>query len=110
MTDVNKTNEQLMHDLMELRNQVDAFSRMESALKDFSANLVQNSAAPTFVLDNGHRVMLWNRACEEMTGIKAANIVGTDEQWKPFYDHKRPVLADVIINSKPEELPLLYTT
>jgi PAS domain S-box-containing protein len=108
MTEVNKTNEQLMHELMELRKQVDAFSRMESALKEFSANLVKNSAAPTFVLDNGHRVMLWNSACEELTGLKAADIVGTDEQWKPFYDHIRPVLADVILDAKIENLPQLY--
>jgi two-component system NtrC family sensor kinase len=110
MIDENKTNEQLIHELMELRKKVDALSSMESALKEFSVNLVQNLAAPTFVLDNGHRVILWNRACEELTGIKAADIVGTDEQWKPFYSHKRPVLADIIIDSKIEDLPLLYHT
>src|ERR1039457_1858269 len=108
MTDENKTKEQLTHELRELRKQVDAFRLMESGLKEFSANLVQNSAVPTYVVDNGHRVVLWNRACEELTGIKAADIVGTDEQWKPFYDHKRPVLADVIIDAKIEDMPLLY--
>ena len=110
MADEIKTNEQLKLELMELRKQVDAFSRIESALQEFSANLVQNSATPTFVLDNGHRVMLWNRACEEMTGIKPADIVGTDEQWKPFYDHIRPVLADVIIDANIEDLSQLYHT
>lgn len=107
MTDKNKT---MLRELMELRRQVDEFSRMESALKEFSANLVQNSAAPTFVLDNSHRVVLWNSACEELTGIKAADIVGTDGQWKPFYDHKRPVLADVIIDAKDKDLSRLYHT
>ncbi len=110
MADENKTNEQLMHELKELRKQVDAFSLMESSLKEFSANLVQNSAAPTFVLDNGHRVILWNRACEEMTGIKQADIVGTNEQWKPFYDHIRPVLADVVLDERIEDLSQLYQT
>jgi len=110
MNDDIRTNEHLIRELSQLREQVDALSSMESALKEFSANLVQNSATPTFVLDNSHRVMLWNRACEELTGIKAADIVGTDGQWKAFYDHQRPVLADAIIDAKIEDLPLLYQT
>jgi len=94
--------------LAQLRKQVGAFSHMEAALNDFSSNLVQNSAVPTFVLDTSHRIVLWNRACEELTGIKAADIVGTDKQWEPFYDLKRPVLADLIIDAKMEDLPHLY--
>ncbi|MDO9067467.1 MAG: cache domain-containing protein, partial [Deltaproteobacteria bacterium] len=39
--------------------------------KEFSSNLLQVSAVPTFVLDNRHRVILWNKACEELTGKKA---------------------------------------
>ena len=108
MTDENMTREQLMQELAQLRKQVDAFSLMGAALNDFSANLVQNSAVPTFVLDTSHRIVLWNRACEELTGIKAADIVGTDKQWEPFYDLKRPVLADLIIDAKMEDLPHLY--
>ena len=108
MTDENMTREQLMQELAQLRKQVGAFSHMEAALNDFSSNLVQNSAVPTFVLDTSHRIVLWNRACEELTGIKAADIVGTDKQWEPFYDLKRPVLADLIIDAKMEDLPHLY--
>ena len=109
MNDENKTREQLIQELMELRKQITSSNQAETALKTFFENLVQNLAAPAFVVDNGHRVVLWNRACEELTGIKSVDIVGTDDQWKPFYDQKRPVLADVIIDTKPEELPLLYT-
>ncbi|OGT98595.1 MAG: hypothetical protein A2X80_10510 [Geobacteraceae bacterium GWB2_52_12] len=108
MTDENMTREQLMQELAQLRKQVGAFSHMEAALNDFFSNLVQNSAVPTFVLDTSHRIVLWNRACEELTGIKAADIVGTDKQWEPFYDLKRPVLADLIIDAKMEDLPHLY--
>lgn len=110
MNDENKTRDQLIQELTELRQQVTASGQAETALRTFFENLVQNLASPTFVVDNDHRVVIWNRACEELTGIKAADIVGTDDQWKPFYDHKRPVLADVIIDAKTEDLPLLYTT
>lgn len=70
--------------------------------KEFSENLLQNSAVPTFVLDSQHRVIIWNKACEELSGVKALQMVGTDEPWKPFYDKKRPVLADLVIDGKHE--------
>ena len=99
----------MLHELIDLRRQIEICNRDIKAQKDFFENLVQNSAVPTFALDSCHRVILWNRACEELTGIKAADIVGTDEQWKPFYRQKRPVLADLIIDKKIGELQLLYS-
>ncbi|HXE98417.1 MAG TPA: PAS domain-containing protein, partial [Dongiaceae bacterium] len=39
--------------------------------KKFTENLIDNSAAATFVLDPQHKVILWNKACEELTGIAA---------------------------------------
>lgn len=110
MNDDSRKNNQPMPDMKQLYEQVEALKGMESALKEFSANLVQNSATPTFVLDSNHRVMLWNKACEEMTGIKSADIVGTNDQWKAFYDRKRPVLADLIIDGKTEEISRFYQT
>ena len=58
--------------------------------KEFSENLLLNSAIPTFVLDTGHRVIIWNKACEVLTGMKVADILGTADQWKAFYGEKRP--------------------
>ncbi len=78
--------------------------------KDFLQNFIQNSAVPTFVLDDEHRVIIWNRACEEMTGLKAADMIGTDNQWMAFYDHKRPLLADIVMNGNAGELDRLYLT
>ena len=85
--------------------------RAESALaaeKEFAENLVMNSTAPTFVLDPDHRVIIWNRACEELTGIPAAEMLGGADPWKPFYPHKRPVLADLLIDGRLEEIPGFY--
>ena len=78
--------------------------------KEFSQNLLQNSAAPIFVLDTKHQVVIWNRACENLTGVKASDIIGTDQHWKAFYDHKRPVLADLILDGKQKELPHFYSS
>ncbi|MBF0328667.1 MAG: transporter substrate-binding domain-containing protein [Nitrospirae bacterium] len=72
--------------------------------ENFSKNLIQNSATATFVLDRTHRIMLWNKSCEKLTGCKEFDMIGTDDQWKPFYDHKRPTVADVIINHDADEI------
>lgn len=85
--------------------------RAEAALKEqqaFSESLVQNSAVPTFVLDARHRVVIWNRACEQMTGMLATVVIGTDSHWRAFYDQRRSCLADVVIDRNLEELPTNY--
>ncbi|MFA5073153.1 MAG: PAS domain S-box protein [Nitrospirota bacterium] len=79
-----------------------------SEQKKFAENLLENSSVATFVLNPEHKVLIWNKACEELTGYSAAHMIGTDEQWKPFYDHKRPDLADIAIDNDFESLPALY--
>jgi diguanylate cyclase (GGDEF)-like protein/PAS domain S-box-containing protein len=86
---------------------------IEAALaeqREFSENLLQNSAVPSFVLDTSHRVLIWTRACEELTGVAASTVLGTDLQWEPFYDHPRPCLADLIISGDLEETLDLYSS
>ena len=78
--------------------------------KRYAADIVANSATATFVLNDRHTVVLWNRACEELTGIPAMDIVGTDSHWKVFYEKKRPTLADIIIDGAFGQLPSLFGT
>ena len=59
--------------------------------------IFQNSLLPTFAIDNNHLVTHWNRACESVTGISAAEMIGTSEQWRPFYQLKKPLPADFIV-------------
>lgn len=75
--------------------------RSESALavqKEFAESLVQNSVLPTFVLDDKHRVIIWNRACEVMTGIEASGLLGSDQLWKVFYEQQQPLIADLMVD------------
>jgi PAS domain S-box-containing protein len=76
--------------------------------KKFTENLIDNSAAATFVLDPQHKVILWNKACEELTGIDAFAMVGTGKHWQAFYDHDRPCIADIVLNAGHDGLPGLY--
>jgi PAS domain S-box-containing protein len=85
--------------------------KAEESLREqrvFTENLLRHSAIATFVLDAGHKVLIWNKACEELTGVAASDMVGTDLQWKPFYGHERPVLADIVLGEARESLPMLY--
>lgn len=76
--------------------------------KEFAENLILNSAVPTFVLDPQHKVINWNKACEELTGVKAEEVLGTENHWKAFYPKKRQCLADAIIDDTLERLPERY--
>jgi len=73
--------------------------------KNFSEKLLLNSAVPTFVLDAEHRVVIWNRACEELTGIQASDVIGTTDSWKAFHSGKSPALADIVIDAHAGKIP-----
>lgn len=66
------------------------------------AQIVQGSTIPTFVIDQNHLLTHWNKAMERLTGYKAEEMIGTDRQWAPFWDYKRPSMADVIVDRLPE--------
>ncbi len=76
--------------------------------KKFAEEVVDKSAVAAFVLDRDHRVVLWNRAAEELTGVGAADMIGTDNQWRPFYRKQRPTLADIVLDDAHETVSLLY--
>lgn len=52
----------------------------------------------TFVVDKHRKVIAWNRAIEEMTGVKKEDIVGKGDYCYavPFYGTPRPILVDLI--------------
>ena len=72
--------------------------------------IIEGSPIPTFVINKQHKVILWNRACMELTGYSAEDMVGTDKHYIPFYSVKRPVIADLIIDNDIESLNQYYAT
>ena len=67
------------------------------------SQIIEGSAIATLVIDSEHRVTHWNRACEEMTGLDSEAIRGTNRQWQAFYSEERPILADILLDEKPEK-------
>lgn len=71
-------------------------------------NLLECTPIAQFAIGLDHKVVVWNKACELLTGVPARKMIGTDRQWEPFYDHKRPVLADLIIEQDYEKFLDIY--
>ncbi len=67
------------------------------------SQIVEGTSIPTFVVDKGHTVTHWNRACANLTGVSSSEIVGTKKQWSAFYSEERPIMADVIVDELTEE-------
>ncbi len=74
----------------------------------FAVNLMQHLVVPTFVLDPDGRVIVWNRACERLTGVPSNEVVGTRDHWRAFYSEPRLCLADVLAQGRTDELASLY--
>ena len=70
--------------------------------------VIEGSPIPTFVIGRDHRVIYWNRALEELSGLRAEEIVGTKEQWRAFYNEERPCLADLLVDQALESIPQWY--
>jgi PAS domain S-box-containing protein len=84
----------------------------EEALRESEAQLssiLHGSPVLQFVIDRNHRVISWNKALEEYSGIRAEDMIGTDQQWRAFYPEKRPVLADLLIDKDMDTISRLYS-
>lgn len=86
--------------------------RDQDALRESERRLsqiIEGTSLPGFVLDADHVVTHWNKACEALTGAPADEVIGTRDHWRPFYDQKRPMLADLVLKGASEtELDRYY--
>jgi PAS domain S-box-containing protein len=71
-------------------------------------NLVSSYPIPQYVINKDHKIIIWNNALEEMTGVKAEDITGNSESWKVFYGEPRYCIADLVLEKKEEELISRY--
>jgi PAS domain S-box-containing protein len=70
--------------------------------------IIEGSPIPMFVINKDHKVILWNKACAELTGYSAEDMIGTDGQYRPFYSEQRPVIADLIVDNDIDGLHKYY--
>jgi len=67
-------------------------------------NIIDNLPDATFIIDEKKRIVAWNKAIEEMTGVKKEEILGKGDYAYavPFYGKKRPILIDLLFKTDEE--------
>lgn len=97
----------------DLRDMMSDFNTMAARLEEstVSRSKLEESEAklssivdflpdPTFAVDRSGTIILWNRAMEELTGVKRSDIrfTGDFEHARYFYGKKRPMLLDHVLS------------
>ncbi|MBU1450751.1 MAG: PAS domain S-box protein, partial [Proteobacteria bacterium] len=72
------------------------------------ASILELVPVAIFVVDKSHKVLHWNKACEELTGWKRQDILGTGQTWKVFQRPKGVSLADVVMDDSEVRLKSIY--
>lgn len=75
------------------------------------SGVIYNVPEPTFAIDRAGKVIAWNRAIEELSGVKAVDILGKGdyEYSLPFHGKPRPMLLDLIFQPDTEIKKQGYT-
>jgi len=86
---------------------VSARKKAEIALQEsrqLLSNMINFLPDPTFVIDTKGVVISWNKAMEELTGVKAGDMVGKgDYEYAYIFFRKRePLLIDLVVKPDPE--------
>lgn len=91
----------IKQDVTQRREAEEALRESERTLADI-INFLPDA---TFVIDRKSKVIAWNRAMEELTGVKAADMLGKSnyEYALPFHGERRPMLIDLVLAPWEEE-------
>ncbi|MEN6425635.1 MAG: PAS domain S-box protein [Phycisphaerales bacterium] len=81
--------------------------RAEDALREAHRRLmeiVEFLPDATMVIDHEGKIIAWNKAIEEMTGVPKAQMIGKgDHEYSiPFYGSRRPILIDLVLHPDDE--------
>jgi len=72
-------------------------------------SVIHGSPIPTFVIGRDRRILYWNRALEELSGIRAHEVLGSTDHWRAFYrSGARPCLADLLVDQDFEAIESWY--
>lgn len=93
-----------VRDISNRKNMEKALIDNERRLKD----VINGSSIPQFFIDHNHKVIYWNKALEECSGVMAKEVIGTDHHWKAFYSEKRPCMADLLVDGDIEGISRWY--
>nr|WP_246496062.1 PAS domain S-box protein [Methanocalculus chunghsingensis] len=108
-----EANEELAAAEEEMRQQMEAIITTERAHKN-SEQRIQEIIAflpdPTFIIDTRGTVVAWNKKMEELTGIPHGKMLGRggNAYAEPLYGVCRPMLVDLVMSPKSDEIRSWY--
>ncbi|MCA1917289.1 PAS domain S-box protein, partial [Methanospirillum hungatei] len=72
---------------------------MKPKMEGYCAEIIDFLPDATFVIDQDGKVIAWNRAMEDVTGVPASAILGKGDYAYalPFYGERKPMLANLIL-------------
>lgn len=81
------------------------------AERRYLTDIIDSLPDPTFIIDNDRRIVVWNKAIEEMTEVKREDLLGKGDYAYavPFYGERRPILID-LLNISEKEMEREYST
>lgn len=82
----------------------EVFSNGQQSLQ----SIIGSSPIPAFIIGKDHLIIYWNKALEELSGIKAKEVVGTGQHWRAFYKTARPCMADLLVDKHQKKIPQWY--
>ena len=95
-TELQEANEKLRQEMADRRKAQEAVSDIDQKLRD----ILQGTPIAQFVIDKEHRVICWNKAIEQLSGISCKEMINTSDHWRAFYPVARPCLADLLVDNR----------
>jgi PAS domain S-box-containing protein len=77
-------------------------AKIDENLRHTFSEIIDFLPNATFIIDRQSKIIAWNTAIEQLTGVKAEEIIGKSsfEYSKPLYGDKRPILIDLALKSQ----------
>jgi PAS domain S-box-containing protein len=118
MTDRKHSDDQTISEIQTLRLRLKELEKSENKRKRIEKDLIETeqrlfsiiggSPIPAFMIGKDHRIIYWNKALEVLSRIKAQEVIGTRQQWRAFYNKRRPCMADLLVNHQIEDVSKWY--
>ena len=97
-----------------LEKEIAERKRIQEALQKSEkhlADIIDFLPDPTFVINVAGEIIAWNRACEEISGINAKEMLGRGdyEYALPFYGLRQPILIDAVLGNDEFKITSQYS-
>lgn len=91
----------ITQDITEWQRAMQAYDASQERMRE----IIEFLPDATFVIDRSGKIIAWNRAIVELTGVAAEKMIGKSdyEYALPFYQKRRPLMADIVLNPELEE-------